>query len=114
MSGGNKPGSDGKYLIIPSTIRVMKPGEICAETYLCIGHLDTEAHAQNLISYLCTKVVRFLLLQSLSSIMINKDSFQFVPDEDFSHPWTDEMLIDKFKLSEEEVELIDSLIRPME
>jgi len=114
MSGGNKPGSDGKYLIIPSTIRVMKPGEICAETYLCIGHLDTEAQAQNLISYLCTKVVRFLLLQSLSSIMINKDSFQFVPDEDFSHPWTDEMLIDKFKLSEEEVELIDSLIRPME
>ena len=114
MSGGNKPGSDGKYLIIPSTIRVMNPREICAETYLCIGTFDAEAQAKNLISYLTTKVIRFLLLQSLSSIMINRDSFQFVPLEDFSHSWNDAMLIEKYKLSKEEVELIDSLIRPME
>ena len=37
MSGGNKPSSLGNYQIIPATMRVMKPGEICAETYICIG-----------------------------------------------------------------------------
>ena len=37
MSGGNKPMSDGMYQIIPSTMKVMSVGEICAETYICIG-----------------------------------------------------------------------------
>ena len=114
MSGGNKPGVDGKYLIIPSTIRVIKPGEICAETYLCIGKLKTEREALNLISYLKTKFVRFLLLQCLSSIMISKESFQFVPEESFSTTWTDEMLYKKYGLTKDEIAFIESMIRPMD
>lgn len=36
MSGGNKPSNDGSYLVISSTMRVLKPNEVCTETYLCI------------------------------------------------------------------------------
>ena len=114
MSGGNKPGSDGKYQIIPSTMRVMNPNEICAETYICIGHYDSIEYAQNLMSYLSTRFARFLMLQAMSSIMINKEAFQFVPLQDFSHPWTDEMLYETYGLNDEEIAFIESMIRPME
>ena len=114
MSGGNKPGTDGKYQIVPTTMRVMEPNEICVETYICIGNYQTKNEAQNLKSYLSTMFARFLMLQAMSSIMINKDAFQFVPLQDFSHPWTDEMLYKKYDLNEEEIAFIESMIRPME
>ena len=114
MSGGNKPGTDGKYQIVPATMRVMEPNEICVETYICIGNYQTKNEAQNLKGYLSTMFARFLMLQAMSSIMINKDAFQFVPLQDFSHPWTDEMLYKKYGLTEEEIAFIESMIRPME
>ena len=114
MSGGNKPGTDGKYQIVPATMRVMEPNEICAETYICIGNYHSKNEAQNLKGYLSTMFARFLMLQAMSSIMINKDAFQFVPLQDFSHPWTDEMLYKKYGLTEEEIAFIESMIRPME
>ena len=114
MSGGNKPGTDGKYQIVPATMRVMEPNEICAETYICIGNYQTKNEAQNLKGYLSTMFARFLMLQAMSSIMINKDAFQFVPLQDFSHPWTDEMLYKKYGLTDEEIAFIESMIRPME
>ena len=114
MSGGNKPGPDGTYQIIPSTMRVMNPNEICAETYICIGHYDSIKSAQNLMSYLSTRFARFLMLQAMSSIMINKEAFQFVPLQDFSEPWTDEKLYAKYNLTDDEITFIESMIRPME
>lgn len=114
ISGGNKPGSDGKYLIIPSTMRVMMPGEICAETYQCIGHYSSKEKAENLKTYLSTIFVRFLMFQAITGIMVNRDSFLFVPLQDFSHPWTDAMLYEKYGLTEDEIAFIESMIRPME
>lgn len=114
MSGGNKPGTDGKYQIIPATMRVMLPNEICAETYICIGALDSKREALNLHSYLSTMFVRFLMLQAMTGIMINKDAFQFVPLQDFTRPWTDEELYAKYDLTDEEIQFIESMIRPME
>ena len=32
----------------------------------------------------------------------------------FSHPWTDEMLYEKYGLDENEIAFIESMIRPME
>ena len=40
--------------------------------------------------------------------------YQFVPLQDFSHPWTDEMLYKKYGLDDKEITFIESMIRPME
>jgi site-specific DNA-methyltransferase (adenine-specific) len=37
-----------------------------------------------------------------------------VPVQDFSHPWTDEMLYEKYGITKEEQAFIDSMIRPMD
>ena len=113
MSGGNKPSSDGKYQVI-STIKVLKPQEICTETYLVLNSYDNFTVAENLSNYIKTKFFRFLLLQALTSINISREKFCFVPMQDFSKPWTDEELYKKYNLSQEKIDFIESMIKPME
>ena len=113
MSGGNKPGGDGKYQIL-SSLLVLPPNTVCTETYLIIDSFNNKTNADNCCTYLRTNFVRFLLLQALSSIHITKSVFLFVPLQDFSHPWTDEMLYKKYGLTAEEIAFIESMIRPME
>ena len=43
-----------------------------------------------------------------------KGVYQFVPMQDFSKPWTDEELYVKYNLSQEEIDFIESMVRPME
>ena len=114
MSGGNKPSSEGNYLVISATMRVLQPNEVCTETYLCLGNYQTAQEASNLCAYMKTKFFRFLLLQSLSSINISKEKFQFIPIQDFSRAWTDEELYAKYGLTQEEIEFIETIIKPME
>ena len=113
MSGGNKPTSEGNYQVI-SSLQILKPNEVCTETYLVLGVYDDEQAAKNMQSYVATKFFRFLLLQALTSIHITRDSFCFVPMQDFSKPLTDAELYAKYNLSDEEIQFIESMIRPME
>lgn len=95
-------------------LEVLKPEEICTESYLCVGNYDNEKEANNLKDYLATKFVRFLLLQALTSMNITKDKFCFVPLQNFNEEWTDEKLYKKYGLTQDEVDFIESMIRPME
>ena len=113
MSGGNKPSSSGDYQVV-SSLQVLSPNEVCTETYLILGVFDNNVNAKNMCSYVKTKLFRFLMLQSLTSIHITRDSFQFVPLQDFSKPWTDEELYRKYKLTKDEIAFIESMIKPME
>jgi len=47
-------------------------------------------------------------------IYLTKNSFQFVPLQDFTRPWTDEELYAKYGLTDEEIQFIVPMIRPME
>ena len=113
MSGGNKPSSEGDYVVV-SSLQILFPNEVCTETYLVLDTFNTQNEAANMVSYVKTKFFRFMLLQSLTSINISKDKFQFVPLQDFSHPWTDEMLYKKYGLDDKEIAFIENMIRPME
>lgn len=70
--------------------------------------------ADNLLAYLFTKFVRFLLLVTMSSINLSKGVFWVVPLQNFSKPWTDEELYKKYGLTDEEIQFIESMVRPME
>ena len=67
-----------------------------------------------MMSYVSTKLFRYLLLQALTSIHITKDKFCFVPLQDFSKPWTDAELYAKYGLTDEEISFIESMIKPMD
>ncbi|MBR4752832.1 MAG: Eco57I restriction-modification methylase domain-containing protein [Thermoguttaceae bacterium] len=112
MSGGNKPSSDGTYQVI-SSLQTLKPNEVCTETYLVLNVFEEKFKARNMESYVSTKFFRFLLLQALTSIHITKDSFLFVPEQDFCRSWTDAALYEKYGLTKEEIHFIEDSIKPM-
>jgi len=61
-----------------------------------------------------TKLFRFLLSQFMYSHGITKDSFAYIPVLDMHTTWTDEMLYRKYDLNQDEIDFIESVIRPME
>ena len=109
-----EPGKDGSFRILTSSMRVLEPGDVCTHSYLLAGAFPTRDEAENLLGYLKTKFVRFLILQALSSIHLTKTTFSFVPVQDFSKSWTDVELYEKYGLTEEEIAFIESMIKPME
>ena len=94
---------------------VGKPGEICTESFLALGcDLDlTKTEAENLAQYLQTKFARFMHSQAKSSQDSTSKTFRFVPLLDFQHLWTDEELYRKYDLNEDEIALIEMMIKPM-
>jgi site-specific DNA-methyltransferase (adenine-specific) len=45
---------------------------------------------------------------------VPKKVYSFVPMQDFSEPWTDERLYQKYGITKDEQAFIESMIRPME
>ena len=86
----------------------------CSETYLVIGPFETEAETKNCISYIRTKFFRFLVLQKKNTQHATSKVYSEVPLQDFSHPWTDEELYEKYGLDLFEREYIESLIKSMD
>lgn len=97
-----------------SIVDILPPGTICTETYIIAGSFQDESLAKNLASYLRTKFVRFLVSQLSFSQDITKDRFFFVPNPDASKKWTDAQLYERYGLTPDEIEYIESKIKPME
>ena len=108
------PGGDEYPHSIVSQPIVSEPNSVCTETYLVIKDVDSRTEAENLVSYIKTRFFRFMMSLVKNTQNISKASYTFVPLQDFSHPWTDEMLYHKYKLSSDEIAFIESMIRPME
>lgn len=109
-----EPDNEGKFGVIPKSMKVLEPGEVCTHSYFILGAYDSQEPADNLQTYLRTKFVRFLMLMCISGFGLSKLVFQFVPMQDFSKPWTDAELYAKYGLTQEEIDFIESMIKPME
>lgn len=108
------PGGDEYPHSIISTPLYAGVNTVCTETYLIVDFVKDKITAQNLISYMCTRFFRFMMSLIKNTQNISKGVFAFVPLQDFSEPWTDEKLYKKYGLTEEEINFIESMIRPME
>jgi len=90
------------------------PGEICTETFLRVGSFANESEARNVMSYMNTKFFHILMFLKKISHHVTAKVYEFVPIQDFSKAWTDQELYEKYNLSKEEVEFIESTIRPLD
>ena len=103
---------DFPYFVIGKPF-VGNPFEICTETYLVVFTSDNCETCNNVVSYMKTKFFRFLVLQKKNTQNAARNVYSFVPMQDFSKPWTDEELYKKYNLTEEEIQFIESMIKPM-
>ena len=93
---------------------VAEPGTACTETYIVAGHFPSEEQAKSLASYLRSRFVRFLVSLRKSTQDAPKHVYSFVPVQSWDRYWTDQMLYEKYSLTDEEIGFIESVVRPME
>ena len=99
---------------VPPEIIIGKPYSVCTETFLQIGSFTNENLTKSCLQYIKTKFFRALLFFNRHSLNISKESFGLIPLQDFNEEWTDEKLYKKYGLTQEEIDFIESMIRPME
>lgn len=99
---------------VTSTLQVLSPGSVFTDSYLLLAAFDSKAEALHFAEYMCLRFPRFLLHETYSSMNISKQNFRFVPFLDYSKEWTDEELFKRYGCNEEEISMIESIIRPME
>jgi len=96
-------------------VRIAKPGEVCSETYLVAYASLNKDEVISFKSYLFTKIIRFLLLQSVVSQNITRERFVFIPHlEKYDTEFTDDLLRERWNITEEEWAFIDSKIKAVE
>ena len=96
-----------------------EPNSVCSQTYLVIGynpelHNFTKEQCENIIKYIKTRFFRYLVSIKKKTQNGPRGVYQFVPVQDFDEEWTDEKLYKKYGLTQDEIDFIESMIRPME
>ncbi len=79
-----------------------------------IGPFESEIETRNVIAYVSTRLFRLLVLLHKPSQDATRSVYTFVPMQDFSHHWTDEMLYKKYGITDDEIAFINKMIRPMD
>ncbi len=115
--------TDNKEVSILGKPYLAKPKSACTDSLIPIGNFETEFEAKALESYIKTKFLRYMVGILKTSQNILQNVYQFVPIQDFTPEsdidWTksiqeiDKRLYEKYKLSNEEIEFIEKMIKPM-
>ncbi len=102
---------NGKKSIITDYL-LLQPNEVCTDTYLVISSFESRDQAENFISYMQTKIFRFLMSLRLLSYNTSKDSFAFVPDLGiYDSPWDDKRVCEHLAITEAEWNHVNSKIK---
>ncbi|WP_313420577.1 Eco57I restriction-modification methylase domain-containing protein [Brevibacterium casei] len=86
------------------------PSTACTETYLVAGRFDDRQDAKRYAMFLSTRFVRFLVSLRKSTQHANRDVYAFVPDVPMDRDWTDQLLYERYGLTEEEIAFIESQV----
>lgn len=87
-------------------------GTACTETYLVMGPFDNREICENVMSYINTKFFHFMLTLKKNTQHATKKVYELVPLQDFSKAWTDQELYRKYGLTQEEIDYIETMVRP--
>jgi len=99
---------------IISTPFVGEPGSISSWTYMHIGPFESQAEAENALSYLTCRLTRLLILLHKPSQDTTRKVYTFVPTQDWAKKWTDAELYAKYGITPSEVAFIERVVRPMD
>lgn len=93
-------------------IKKLNPGEVCKDDFLVLCKGD-EKTIDSYISYINTKLIKMLLFAGcVGPNASNLEFWRFVPDPGaFDHIFTDEELYKKYGLTQDEINLIESVIK---
>lgn len=108
---GTSAAVETKFLSKPI---IAGPGTACTETYLVAGHFDNKVEAKRYAMLLSTRFVRFLVSLRKGTQDAPRNVYAFVPDVPLDRDWTDELLYERYDLTDDEIEFVESQVAPHE
>ena len=113
-SSGDTPVDDqGRIIdVVLGEPIAVAPGSACTQTYFIVGMFKSKKETENYAHYIATKFVRFLVLQRKTTQHVTPDRFRFVPMLDMKKRWTDAELFKHFGLTVDEIDYIETTIKP--
>lgn len=91
---------------------IAKPGECCTDSWIIAGAFSTRDEVVSFKSYLFTKIVRFLILQTVISQDVNKRNFMYVPNIlKYDVMFTDDILRERWGITNEQWDYVNSRIQ---
>ncbi len=103
---GNDPQVLGKPYIAAEN-------SVCSQTFL-YAVFDSVTHAENFVSYYQTKLFRAIVSAVKITQHAQSSVYRFVPVQDYSKPWSDADLYEKYGLSPSEIEFIETNYNSMD
>lgn len=96
-----------------SAVKILKPNECCKNAYLVLFTSENKDEVDSFYSYMNTRFIRTLTYCGCVGSQAGCDEFwRFVPaPEAFDHIFTDEELYKKYNLTQEEIDIIESVIK---
>ncbi len=123
-NGGAGTLQDDKPVSIIGKSYVAEPMMACTDSLIPIGNFNSKYEAVSLCKYMKTKFLRFMVGVLKVSQNIYQNVYKLVPLQEFSDKsdidWSksiseiDQQLYKKYNLTEEEINFIESRIKPME
>lgn len=107
-------GSDSFPHPILGTPFVGAPGTASSWTYMHIGPFESQGEAENVCHYISSKFFRFLVLLHKPTQHATRSVYTFVPMQNFKNKLADKQLYEKYGISDDEIEFIESMIQPKE
>lgn len=99
--------------LVLSSIRRAPNPSACTQTYLFLP-ASSEAEADSMESYVKTRFFRFLIWLRKVSQHATRSTYTWVPQQAWDRSWTDADLFQKYGITGDEQEFIESIIRPYE
>ena len=109
-------GSDGGQKIPDSVLGKpwrASPGSICTQSFLAF-FVKNESELRSIESYYKSKFFRHLVSLRKVTQHALRSTYSWVPLQSWDRVWTDKELYIKYKLTQSEIEYIESVIRPMD
>ncbi|NCB72274.1 MAG: restriction endonuclease [Clostridia bacterium] len=91
-----------------------EPNSCCSQSYLLIGPYNSKAECYNVMSYICSKFFRTLIMLVKNTQDNMSHVFKLVPIQNFDKKWTDQELFEKYGFTDDEIKFIESMVRPMD
>ena len=92
--------------------QIAPPASVCTGSYMFF-YVDSESAAESLQSYIVTRFFRFLVSLRKITQHAFRSTYSWVPVLPWDRVWTDDMLNEKYGLTDDEVDFIKSQVKQM-
>jgi site-specific DNA-methyltransferase (adenine-specific) len=99
--------ANGKDIRGTANFFILKPGEVCTETYLMLGAFDTHGEAVSFKEFMHSSLAQYLItLRKPTQHLVG--ALGWLPELDWSRSWSNKDLYEYFNLSSDEISIIET------